>query len=345
MNERELEGFETLRDEAVRHVTDSCMSSRPDLEARFGRRGREACAEDIHFHLDFLRVALETGQSSLFVSYLGWLSQVLQTRSVPDDSLPFSLEVLERFFTSRRGDDAAAITKVLTAGRTALDNGIEPPSYDQPCPEPWEEADAFREAALNGDRRTATRVFTQALGRSGSLHETEVHVVQPALYAIGHLWQENKVSVAQEHMASAIAQTLMGQGYGSVEPAEAIGRTAVFACTEGNQHSIGLRMVADAFEQSGWTVFFLGADMPLAALIQHVRRINPELVGMSASLPYQLRRVRETVSGLLQALGKDCPRIVAGGLVFNQFPPLADRLGVNLLGLDAVSSVAAVDAR
>lgn len=344
MSERVLEGIDALRDEAVRDVTDACMSARPDLEARFGRRGREACAEDIHFHIEFVRASLEAGDKSLFTSYLGWVSQVLETRGVPGDSLMVSLRALGEFFASGLGADAGPITEVLEEGCAALADGIEPPAYDRPCPEPWEEADAFREAALAGDRENAARLFTQALQRSGSLHETEIHVVQPALYAIGRLWQENKVSVAQEHMASAIAQTLMGQGYGVVEPAGNIDRTAVFACPAGNQHAIGLRMVADAFEQVGWTVHFLGADTPLAALVQHIRELAPDLVGLSASLPGHLKGVREAVSGLRRALGKECPRIVVGGLVFNQFPPLADRLGVDILGTDAANSVASLDA-
>lgn len=344
MTERVLEQIHALRDEAVRHVTDACMAARPEIEARFGPRGREACAEDIHFHLDFLGPAVEADDPSVFTRYLGWLAQVLESRGVPGDSLSDSLRILQEFYESRLDAHAAGISRVLSAARRALDEGIEPSAYDQPCPDAWEEADAFREAALAGKQAEAAEVFKRALERSGSLHEAEVHVIQPAMYVIGRLWQENKVSVAQEHLASAIAQTLMAQGYSLIEPGDAgdnVELSAVFACAAGNQHMIGLRMVADAFEYAGWTVHFLGADTPARDLIQHTRAFAPDIVGLSATLPYQLKSLRETITALRDALGRDCPRIVVGGLVFNQFPQLAGAIGVEMLGPDSVSSAVA----
>ncbi|MDZ7839493.1 MAG: cobalamin-dependent protein [Gammaproteobacteria bacterium] len=342
MTDGALERLDALRHEAVRQVTDACMSAQPEIESRFGVRGREACGEDIHFHLDFLRSALEADDPSVFTRYLGWLARVLESRGVPVDSLPLSLDALREFYESRLGADAAGISGMLAEARCALDAGLDPPVYDQPCPSPWEEAEAFREAALAGDRAGAAEVFKLALARSGSLHEAEVHVIQPAMYEIGRLWQENMVSVAQEHLASAIAQTLMAQAYGLTGPTDTVDRSALFACSAGNQHAIGLRMVADAFEYAGWTVHFLGANTPSAALIQHARAFNPDIIGLSASLPYQLKGVRETVGALRDALGPDCPRIVVGGLVFNQFPELAEAVGAELLGADSVSSVAAL---
>jgi MerR family transcriptional regulator, light-induced transcriptional regulator len=344
MTDSALERLDALRHEAVRHVTDACMAAQPEIESRFGPRGREACAEDVHFHLDFLRSALEANDLSVLTRYLGWLTRVLESRGVPVDTLPLSLDALREFYESRLGAEAAGISGMLSGARRALDAGLDPPVYDRPCPRPWEEAEAFREAALAGDQAGAADVFKRALARSGSLQEAEVHVIQPAMYEIGRLWQENKVSVAQEHLASAIAQTLMAQGYSLIAPTDTVDRSALFACPAGNHHAIGLRMVADAFEYAGWTVHFLGADTPSAALIQHARAFNPDIIGLSASLPYQLKGVRETVVALREALGPDCPRIVVGGLVLNQFPGLAEAIGVEMLGADSVSSVASVAA-
>ncbi|WP_313954233.1 cobalamin-dependent protein [Accumulibacter sp.] len=337
-DENTIERICALRDEAVAHATAASMAAWPELFARLGPRAQALCREDIAFHLDFLQPVLETGDLSSFTAYLGWLAQVLSSRGIPGDSLPRSLEDLEVFFAGQLGSAAAPVIAALAAGRAALAGGLAAPAYDRPCPSPWEEAEAFGDALLDGKGRDASALFNQALDRESSLPAAEVHVIQPALYEVGRRWQENRVSVAQEHLATAMAQTLMARGFGRVEPAPDNGHKALFACPEGNHHSIGLRMVADAFEIAGWSVHYLGANTPVTSLTAQVARFQPDLVGLSASLPYQLRGLRQAVAGLRASLADGCPRLVVGGLVFNQFPLLARSFGADLLGADALSA-------
>lgn len=340
-----LERFSALRGEAIRFATAESRKAWPELFARFGARGLEACAEDIGFHLDFLQPALESGDLSPFTAYLGWLAQVLASRGIPGDSLPRSLDDLSTFFARQLGDAAAPVVAALEAGRAALAAGIAPTAYDQPCPAQWDEAAAFGDALLAGRRSDASALFNQALDRAQSLPGAEIHVIQPALYDVGRRWQRNQASVAQEHLATALAQTLMAQGFGRVQPAADNGLKALFACPAGNHHAVGLRMVADAFEIAGWTVHYLGANVPLPALLAQVRALGPDLVGLSASLPHQLRGLREAVAALRLACADDCPTIAVGGLAFNQFPAIAGSVGAELLGADAVSAARAASGR
>lgn len=330
--------FRALREDAVRYVLDANECAFPEIYARFGPRGREACAEDVGYHLDFLRPTLESGDLSPFVSYLAWLSQVLISRNVPTESLVRSLDDLAAFFEPQLGASADPLLAALADGKAALLGGLAPPAYDKPSPAPWQEAAPFCEAALHGRRKEAATLFNEAIARGDSLSQASVHVIQPALYDVGRQWQENKVSVAQEHLASALSQTLMAQGMGRASAKSDNGQRALFACMVGNHHSIGLRMVADAFELEGWSVDYLGANTPLPALLAQVRETRPHLVGLSVSLPQHLRAVRETIAALKETFGADCPRLAMGGLVFNQFPRLAESLGAELLGADAHSA-------
>lgn len=334
-----LERFLALRTDALHFAMEASARAYPQVFARFGPRGREACAEDMAYHLDFLRPTLETGDIAPFLAYLAWLSQVLRSRSVPTESLTQSLGDFSTFFAQALGTEAAPIVAALSAGQQALQDGMSPPSYDKPCPEPWAESTPFCDSALQGQRQHALASFDAALERSGSLSQACIHVIQPALYDVGRRWQTNQVSVAQEHMAAALSQTLMAQAMGRATVAPDNGQRALFACVPGNIHSIGLRMVADAFELQGWTADFLGANTPTSALLAQVRASRPEIVGLSVSLPQQLRSLRECIGTLQTSFGEECPRIAVGGLVFNQFPQLASALGVELLGTDACSAV------
>lgn len=99
--------------------------------------------------------------------------------------------------------------------------------------------------------------------------------------------------------------------------------------------------VADAFGLDGWDSHNLGADTSADALLAQVRKIRPQLVGFSASLPQHLRGLRDAVTGLHAELGAACPRLVVGGLVINQFPGLAGWVGAESLGADAVRAATA----
>ena len=327
-----------LRLDAIRFVMASGEQAYPALYARLDERGRTACAEDIGFHLDFLLPALESGDLAPFRAYLAWLSQVLTSRGIPTLSLARSIDDLGVFFQRQLGDAVSPALAAIADARSAL-NG-DAPSYDCPRPASWAESEAYRDAALRGNYADAQALVVAAMQREQSLPRTSMHVVQRALYEIGALWQQNAVSVAQEHMATAMSQTILAQQMANVSIAPDNGLSALFACTAGNHHALGLRMVADAFEIDGWKTYFLGADTPTAALINAVAETRPRLVGLSISLPQHVRGLREAVSALRSHFGNACPKLFVGGLVFNQFPQLAHALGADLLGTDADSAVA-----
>jgi methanogenic corrinoid protein MtbC1 len=169
--------------------------------------------------------------------------------------------------------------------------------------------------------------------------QVELHVIQPALYQIGEKWQSNQVSVAQEHMATAIVQTVMTAGLlRSTSPAP-INKRALLACVEGNNHAIGLRMVADAFQLAGWDVQYLGASVPTAALVKQAVEWKPDLVGLSVSFAQQMPAVKAAIAQLAQRLGDARPAVMIGGLAINRFNPLAGVAGADATSADAGAAV------
>lgn len=169
--------------------------------------------------------------------------------------------------------------------------------------------------------------------------------MQPAMYDIGRQWQQNQISVAQEHMATALSQTLMAQFAGRANAEPDKGLRVLLACSAGNHHTMGLRMVADAFELGGWTADFLGANLPPDALFKQIRASRPDVVAFSVSLPQQLQGLRQSVSTLRDTLGADCPLLLVGGLVFKQFPRLAEAVGADVVGHDATGVLHEVEQR
>ena len=61
---------------------------------------------------------------------------------------------------------------------------------------------------------------SEHLSRSGpgwTFVDAELHLVQPAMYGIGKGWQENRISVAHEHMATALVHGLLAREFATAE--------------------------------------------------------------------------------------------------------------------------------
>ena len=337
-----LQRFLGLRRDAVDSVAERFYAEHGGIYAAFGPRGRDACREDLGFHLEFLQPVLEFGLLDPIVDYLRWLGSVLATRGIPVSHVPQSLDWLAEFFAERM--DAADAQIVIAVLRQAKEKSQQTAEFasgiEAKAPEAWPECSAFEQALLAGDRREAIAIVERCLVDGRDLIAAELHIIQPALYRIGRKWQNNEVSVAQEHLATAIAQSVMSLGLMKTEPASPIGKRVLLACVEGNRHAVGLQMVADAYQLSGWDVQFLGADVPTAALVGQVLEWKPHLVGLSISFAHQLPVVRKVMVRLQEALGNARPPVIIGGLAINHFDALAGQVGAEGWGPDAAAAVA-----
>jgi methylmalonyl-CoA mutase cobalamin-binding domain/chain len=309
-----LARFQLLRADAVNSVTERIYATHGSAYVQSGPRGREMCREDLAFHLEFLRPVLEFGLLQPMVDYLSWLGSVLAARSIPVEHLALSLELFGEFYAERMdATDGAAVTAALHAARAGFLNAGNAPLAPTLRPDPWPEMEPFEAALLAGHPREALAVMDRCIDDGRSLVAIEMHVIQPSLYDIGEGWQANRVTVAKEHMATAIALSVMTIGLLRSPPPVTLGKRALLACVEGNDHSVGLRMVADAFQLAGWDVQYLGANMPTAAIIRQAADWRADVVGLSVSFAQQLPVVKEVIAQLHERLGESRPAVIIGG--------------------------------
>lgn len=195
-------------------------------------------------------------------------------------------------------------------------------------------------AILAGDRRTAVEVVDAARRDGLDLRTLYLEVFQPALREVGRLWQQNVISVADEHLATAITQSAMSRLYGELFAAHSGPRPLlVAACADTERHEVGLRMVCDLMEIEGWDTMFLGASVPVESLVEMVKDRRPQVLALSATIAPHLPRVRETIRAVREATGGDAPVIAVGGRPFVGDPELAKRLGADLTATDAAEAV------
>ncbi|WP_437312419.1 cobalamin B12-binding domain-containing protein [Sorangium sp. So ce385] len=202
--------------------------------------------------------------------------------------------------------------------------------------EPWiaggddAEARLFTAAILTGNYVAARSVLHAAIGNGlGYVYE---RIVVPAMDEVGRRWYENRISVADEHLATAVAQTAVASIYPLIRwPAG--GPRAVVGYVEPELHAFGARMVADLLALDGWQTTFASGGISLARGLEDLRRSETKLFAVSVTLGEHLPAAR----ALVQRVREDVPgvKVLAGGRAVAALPD-----AIQLLGADAVAASA-----
>jgi methanogenic corrinoid protein MtbC1 len=185
-------------------------------------------------------------------------------------------------------------------------------------------------------------VLDAALDAGVPVHDVYLHVLQPALYEVGARWSRAEISVAQEHLATAAAQSTMAWLAARFTRSERTGRgRIVIACAEDELHSVGIRMVADFLDADGWDVTWIGAMTPSAGLTELAR--GARAVAISAALPERIPLVRRAVAALRELPG--APFVLVGGQAFAGSRERALATGADAYAKDAAAAVRVLDER
>ena len=173
-------------------------------------------------------------------------------------------------------------------------------------------AGAYRDALRIGEPHAAAAVVDEALSSGLSSVEIQSRVIAPAMWEIGELWELGQLTVAEEHLATAVSHHALARVYpGLLGHAQRRGDTVVVAAMQGEQHVLGLRMVADVFDGAGFEVRFLGADVPEGSLSAWVSEHRPAIVALGVTMPLGAA----TLARQLQALRDSNPEtgLIIGG--------------------------------
>jgi methanogenic corrinoid protein MtbC1 len=185
---------------------------------------------------------------------------------------------------------------------------------------------ALEHALASLDEPTAQAVLDR-LFQESPLQIALAEVVLPFLYRLGERWATGATSVADEHFASNVIGgrlRALARGWG-----KGLGPRAILACPPGERHELGLLCFGLALREQGWRIAYFGAETPLEEITGVVDELTPTIVVLSAVTPKPFRDASDEI----RALGSRI-RVGIGGR--GASTALADRVGVELLGGDAV---------
>ena len=183
---------------------------------------------------------------------------------------------------------------------------------------------AFLQAIDAMDMAAADDVVAQADASLGS-RATALRVLIPILREVGRRWERGKLSVAQEHAATAVLRNYLGSAVRALGRNEGA-QLAVCTTPPGELHELGALVAAVYIASLGLRVVYLGPNLPSEELGRAVRKLRADIVLISAvATGRTLRASLEEARAALPAR----VRIVVGGAAAEQLeevPEGVDRL-------------------
>lgn len=190
------------------------------------------------------------------------------------------------------------------------------------------------EAVTPGDEYDAVDAVRDALADGLDEEALLLDVIAPVQVRIGTEWAADRLSVAQEHAATAVNERVVAALAHLPRPGRpdraVLGRVTV-CCVDGEWHAFPARLVTEVLRLRGWQVDYLGAQTPTPHLIAHLHHTDPQAVLLSSSLPTHLPTAHTAITAC-QAVGVP---VLAGGRAFGPDGRYAKALGADRWAADA----------
>lgn len=185
--------------------------------------------------------------------------------------------------------------------------------------------DQFSERLIQAISRFDEREATGVLRQASVLYPVEDvmdSLIGRTLAWLGAEWIGGRLSIAAEHFASALFLRQLMLLYSASPDPWRPGRVLA-ACAPGDEHQIGVLMVLVGLRRRGWSVHYLGPNLPLDELERAAVRIRPHALLISAAC----RLAPETLAQLAalpRRLPAPSPALVVGGQAFLAGEPRPD---------------------
>lgn len=318
------------RNKVAERVAERLLAEMPHLTEWVGTEARDYVERDVAWLLEHLAQAMALTDPILFHDHITWAKSVMTARGLKRRELKRSLQAMAEVLDEEMEPASYANARALLDGAIArLDRPAEEPAGALAAPGLHVDAARTYVAALiASDRAAARRAVLAKVDAGAPVEDVLLHVLEPAQVEIGRLWQLNRITVAHEHFATGVTQDLMSELIARTATPQARG-TLVAACVERELHDTGLRLVSSVLQLHGWACHYLGANTPKGAILDAVRRQQPDVLALSATAPYRTWHLAEVLAALRADPETKDVKVLVGGYPFHVSPSLADWIGAD----------------
>ena len=296
----------------------------PKLADVYNDQQKESMYQDILYNLDYLSIAVKLRDDFLFSDYAVWLYELLcnlmkhidrdRMRDQMVQHYRLLIEFVPKLF---EGEDLVYALTLLDKAIAATMKAVVQVKFSDPFLSGVHVnlRKAYLEALLLSETRHALHIIEEASASGIPLVEIYEDILQPTMQEVGELWHQGRITVDKEHYCTSTTQMALAQFYKEVFSQPRKNRTILTSCVGSELHEMGGRMLSDLFEYHGWDSVYLGAAVPMNALLSAVEVHHPDLVALSVTMPQHLPLCYEMVMALRSRF--PAIKIAVGGRAFS----------------------------
>ncbi|MCU0564733.1 MAG: corrinoid protein [Desulfobacterales bacterium] len=196
----------------------------------------------------------------------------------------------------------------------------------------------IKDAVIGGKHAEIKALVQQALDAGVDPGTLINDALIAAMDVVGKDFGEGKIFVP-EMLVSAMT---MKSGLEVVKPRLAGGEsrsrgTVIMATVKGDLHDIGKNLVSMMLEGAGFKVLDLGVDLSVEKLIDQVKAVGPDVLGLSALLTTTMPEMQKVIAELKNQGLRDKVKVLVGGAPVDR--AFAEKIGADGYGSNAAEAV------
>jgi len=194
---------------------------------------------------------------------------------------------------------------------------------------------------LNGNRVTELALKAVAEGIA------PLRVINDGLSAglrkVGDLFAEEEMFLPELITAANMVSKTMDKMKPHLALGEGFKRKGLYviATVEGDVHDIGKNLVSLLLSASGYEVVDLGKDVPAEKIVEKVKELSPDALGLSALLSTTMPAQHRVIQAIEEAGIREKVKVMVGGAPVTR--NWAEKIGADGFAEDAASAVKEAD--
>lgn len=199
-------------------------------------------------------------------------------------------------------------------------------------------------ALMDQDREATNAAVDEALGDGVPPMDILNEGLAAGLQELGVLFAEEEVYLPELLLAAEITTEIMKRLQSKFQADETKIKkrgTVLLATVEGDVHDIGKSLVGMIMNASGYNIMDAGKDVPNKKMIELVKEIHPDIVGLSSLLSTTMPAQQEFIEMAKEAGLRDQIKIIVGGAPVSR--DWANKIGADGYAEDASGTVVEAD--
>jgi MerR family transcriptional regulator, light-induced transcriptional regulator len=321
------------------------LTAQFDLKRLIGQKPLTMMCDNHTNHASFMSNVFKLNDFELMSNVIIWVYHTYHDQGFSYDYFPVALKawvkaIEKHLDPSKTGPLVRVYEWIIENHELFIETSLKVEKNPLLVEQKWQELkEAFMASLVTGGHRKSIKLAIDNVHTAADLTEFYLQVIQPAMYEIGALWEKGELSVAREHLASAIVTRVMAALYPKFIILEQTKGKAIVTAAPNEYHEIGPRMVADLLELDGWDVDYTGANTPPGDLLDLMAERNPYFVAISVGMPFNIDRTVELVKMIRGQRQFNDTKIMLGGQSLNMSRQIRQIIGVDSVGDSARDAV------